>query len=1048
MAHCQDKFPPFPHIIKVEASAGSGKTYALARRYIQLLINPRLEQDDIPLETILAITFTNKAAIEMKERILDLLKRLALDKFRDNKEKEDILSSLGVDEDFARAKAHKIMDCLMQKYNFFQVQTIDSFINAILCGCAFKLGLSANFKVKEEYVDYLSYGLDKLIDRASYDEGIRGMFHNFLLYYLFVENRAGWFPKKDILSSMFSLFSQTNKCARPILRTHVEAQDLLLAKKKVLELMSELQKRLPEKTNATFIKGLSKFLENNPEGFDIDRVSSYFKRDNPPVNKGTDTPTETKELWDNVRMQLKIACESESAAAFNYYIAIFEELMDALKDILRGDDVLFLEALNKEAYRLFSSESFSIPELYYRLACRFKHFLVDEFQDTSILQWENLFIMVEEALAQDGSLFYVGDKKQAIYRFRGGEVSLIEGIHQQFGGISLKEDSLSTNYRSRKEIVEFNNKVFSEENLKRFLDEREEADKEVVRFSLEEKNEILKVFSGSQQQYTEARSSGYVFAQFMDYRNREDINVALKDKILRLIESLHLRFSYKDIAILARKNEQVELLTAWLLEKDIPVESDKTLNIKENAYIKEIVSFLRFLNSPIDNLAFASFILGDIFLKASGLEREEIQDFIFRQRDRIKESMYLYRAFHREFPDAWNGLMEEFFKSVGFVSLYELLISIFSKFKVVANFYAHQGFFMRFLELVKEEEDEHASLGEFLEFLDTAREKKLYVNVTEDDAVKVLTIHKAKGLEFPAVIIPFFELNVKVNSEVIIGEDKLNIVHLKEKYTEYSSGLAGLFSREYLRAFIDELNSIYVALTRPKEELYVFVPSRTERGFNPASLLLPENNFANGKKSGNDKKDALKTDSLVMEIPACKYKDWIPILRDEFTDAAVLSAREEVRKGEVLHYILSFISNLAYQDKSSLLKEAIVKTKLKFAHIRDFQGYIDIINNLLGDKDLRVYFEVNDGEVFQEKEIVDVFGNTKRIDRLIVKPKEAWVIDYKSSRDKDDTYTEQVKEYMRSIRDIYPDRKIKGTLIYLDKLDAEQVVGQVFPQRL
>lgn len=1040
MAHCQDKSPGFPHIIKVEASAGSGKTYTLAKRYIHLLINSWLNPDDIPLETILAITFTNKAAVEMKERILDLLKRIALDAFRNNKEKEDVLSALGVDDDFARAKAHKIMDCLMRNYNFFQVQTIDSFINAILCGCAFKLGLSANFKVKEEYADYLSYGLDNLIDMASSNEDIRKMFHNFLLHYLFVENRLGWFPKKDILLRMLSLFSYANKYARPILRTQVEAQAPLLAKKKALGLMSELRKHLPEKTNAAFIKGLDRFLQYNQKSFNIDSVSNYFKRDNPPVNKGVDLPIETKALWYKVREQLKIACESESAAAFNYYIAIFEGLLGMVKEVLRSDDILFLEALNKEASRLFSSASFSLPELYYRLACRFKHFLIDEFQDTSLLQWENLFIMVEEALAQDGSLFCVGDKKQAIYRFRGGEAALIEGIQRQFRGINLKEDYLNVNYRSHGKIVEFNNKVFCQENLKRFLDAREETDKESVRFSLEQREEILKVFLGCEQQYRGAAGMGYVFVEPLDYKNREDINAALKDRVLSLIEDLHLRFCYKDISILARKNEQVEWLTAWLLERDIPVESEKTLNIKENAYIKEIVSFLRFLNSPIDNLSFASFILGDIFLKASGLERQKMQDFIFRQRDKNRESMYLYRAFRREYPDVWEGLIEEFFRNVGFVSLYELLISIFSKFKVVSNFYEYQGFFMRFLELVREEEDEHSSLGDFLEFFDTAREEKLYVNVTEDDAVKVLTIHKAKGLEFPVTIIPFFELNVKVNSEVVVGEDKFNIVHLKKEYTGYSSGLADLFSREYLKAFIDEMNSIYVALTRPKEELYIFVPLRAEHGFNPASLLLQENNFASGQKSVDNKKDAFKTDALVMEIPAGEYKDWIPALKNEFTDADILLAREEIRKGEVLHYILSFLGNLSKQDKDTILKEAVDKTKIKFAPIRDFQGYIDIINNLLGDKGLKDYFEVNDGEVFQEKEIVDAFGNTKRIDRLIVKPKEAWVIDYKSSRAKDDTYSGQVREYMRSIRDIYPDRKIKGILIYLDKLDVE-IVG-------
>ena len=149
--------PELPSVHIVEASAGSGKTYALAKRYLGLLINPSLKPDQIPLETILAITFTNKAAAEMKERILEFLKKIALDKFSQPKEKADILASLAVEEGYARRKAFKIMDYLIRNYNFFGVQTIDSFINTILSGCAFKLDLTASFKTKKYYSHYISY---------------------------------------------------------------------------------------------------------------------------------------------------------------------------------------------------------------------------------------------------------------------------------------------------------------------------------------------------------------------------------------------------------------------------------------------------------------------------------------------------------------------------------------------------------------------------------------------------------------------------------------------------------------------------------------------------------------------------------------------------------------------------------------------------------------------------------------------------------------------------------------------------------------------------
>ncbi|MCX5708167.1 MAG: UvrD-helicase domain-containing protein [Candidatus Omnitrophica bacterium] len=150
----------FIQVFIVEASAGSGKTYTLAKRYVSLLLDPRLKPQDIPLSAILAITFTNKAAFEMKARILELLKKIALDKFTTVEEKQDILSAIGGNEKKLRQKAYLALDTLIRNYNFFQVQTIDSFINALLSGCAFKLNLSANFRIKNDYSQYLRYSLD------------------------------------------------------------------------------------------------------------------------------------------------------------------------------------------------------------------------------------------------------------------------------------------------------------------------------------------------------------------------------------------------------------------------------------------------------------------------------------------------------------------------------------------------------------------------------------------------------------------------------------------------------------------------------------------------------------------------------------------------------------------------------------------------------------------------------------------------------------------------------------------------------------------------
>ncbi|MFH1442085.1 MAG: UvrD-helicase domain-containing protein [Candidatus Omnitrophota bacterium] len=1038
----------FPQVCIVEASAGSGKTYTLAKRYLQLLINPYLKAEQIPLNTILAITFTNKAAIEMKERILEFLKKIALDKFKDDNEKEDILSSLAVEQGFARQKALRILDEIIRNYNFFQVQTIDSFINAILCGCAFKLDLSANFKTEEDHRQYLAYSLDKLIDRASTDKHILQLFHEFLKQYLFIENKTSWFPKQGILLVLESLFSKVNRYSGVFTANDIKADDLLSRKKDILNLLRELEKNLPQGTNAVLMKNLSGFIEKNKESFDIDNLSAFFKRESFPVNKGYQTPVETKQLWDKIRKNIRELCELESAFAFNYYVEIFNKVAYDLNGICAKEDILFLEALNSRARSLLDEKSLSLPELYYRLASRFRHFLIDEFQDTSKLQWDNLFIMVEEALATRGSLFYVGDKKQAIYRFRGGEVSLIDLVKERFKSSNLIQNTLSKNYRSQKEIVEFNNKVFSRENLIRFISVKEQAQKDSLKLLPEEITQIIEVFSGSEQSYREDKTQGYVQVEYIECKIKQERDDILKDKILDLIDQLKQRFAFSDIALLARKNDEVELLTSWLLEKKIPVESEKTLDIRQNSYIKELVSFLKFLDSPIDNLSFASFILGDIFLKASGFDVKDMREFLFsRNNMNSRAGAYLYRDFRLEFPQVWEDLFEDFFKNVGLVPFYELVISILNKFKIMKEFPSYQGFFMRFLELIKEQEEDYSSISSFLEFFDNLQGDDLYVNIASAQAVRILTIHKSKGLEFPVVIIPFLEMNIEADQEAIISiNNELKLIRLKKKYTEFSSLLESAYRESYLKSFVDELNSIYVALTRPQQELYIFTASRAANGFNPASILLPENNSAQGRKitllchSREGGNPEFINSNNTIDIPPSEYKDWIHLLKDEWTQESVLKARDKVLKGQILHCVLSFIGNLYNQDKQAIINQALGRANKKFPFAGDFNEFRQSIDKLLNHSRIKPYFETKDAEVFLEKEIIDKFGSTKRIDRLIVYPQEVLIIDYKSTKEENADYQQQVRGYIEVIKEIYPDKKIRGMLIYLDDFSLEEVI--------
>lgn len=1037
----------FPEVSIVEASAGSGKTYALAKRYVGLLINTRLKLGAVPLRSILAITFTNKATVEMKERILELLKRIALDVFPSQSEKDDILKMLSVDEDSARTQAGLVMEELIKHYNFFQIQTIDSFINALLLGCALNIDRSAGFKIKRDYSSHLLYCFDLVVEQAAVNKEVYTFLEEFLSHYLFVENKKGWFPKEDILELIKSLFKLTNKYGRLFFVYEGKSIDVINKKKSVFNQIEEISSRFPEGMNGAAKKHIRGFLENNDHVFKIADLPAALNTENVPLNKGGEVSSDFKKDWEKTRKALIELIELDATIAYNPYIKLFQHFLDFFQRVSKEEDVLFLEELNCKARLLFGEEGVTVAELYYRLAARFKHYLIDEFQDTSVLQWRNLEMMIEEALSTGGSLFYVGDKKQAIYRFRGGEVKLFDEVRDKFVHFNVKHSRLTKNWRSQKAIVEFNNTVFSLENIRNALSTSGVA--EELDFCLPAVEEIAGIFEDSRQEYKNEFNLGYVQVERIEEKNQFERNEIIREKLFTLIKELRERcFAYEDMAVLTRDNREVELVTAWFLEADIPVESEKTLNLMENPLIKEIISFLNFLDSPIDDLNFASFILGEIFSRSSGIDQETIREFIFslRRDRRLNQGTALYRLFREEFAEVWSEYIDNFFKSVGFISAYELLVSIYQRFLVLEHFTQNQAFFMKLLELVKAKEDDYAGLTAILLYLKTAPAEDLYVTVTHSDSIKILTIHKAKGLEFPVVIIPFLRMDInpesggKGTASYVVGADssRLGLLRITKNHRMFSSVLREIYARNYKNACIDELNNMYVALTRAQQEMYIFIPKKSGIGNNKGWFLIPQDFSRSGQKNRYEK---TKSDTAPrIMIPPGEYKDWIEKLKDEFGDVSSIRNRDKIINGTILHFMFSCIGNLCEEDKKISIEQAAAQARIRYSFFKgDFSDMERIVFSLLEDVKLKPFFYVFDGRVYREKEVVNIFGAAKRIDRLIVKDGQVWIVDYKTVRDKEEKDQEQVREYKEIISGIYPDKEVKGFILYIEEKEVEEI---------
>lgn len=814
----------FPHIYVVEASAGSGKTRALSERYVDFLLNPPQVPFPIPFDfrNILAITFTNEAANQMRQRVLLVLKKEALEK--------------------GRKKAGNLVDRILRDYSDLRIMTIDSFINLLLIASSLQLKLPPYYEIMPDSSQYLSFALNSLLEDIEAQPKIRNIFLGFMKSYLEIENQRSWYPKRILLNLLDDLHRQENMRAkdfsadlprpvpydtgRGLFKTEAQLKQDLMVFFDCLKSKRNIEQR--------FLRTLEGALDKQGKAF-VASLCEIVKKE--PHLRG-----EVENLWKRIKKKsedyLYVFCHLKN----KFYLEVFFAFQERLREVKEKKRIVFLDELNKKAKELLMKENIVAAEIYYKLSAQIFHYLIDEFQDTSKLQWQNIEVLVEDAISKGGSLFYVGDKKQAIYRFRGGDLRLFDQIKKQFHipSQNLYERKLNFNYRSRWGIVNFNNQVFSQENLTRFLRENKNL-------TIEAQRRILNVFKGNLQALPTKEKKDQkrrcVYTQIVSGKDRGELAKNIKAKLKETLSRLRKRFNDEDILILMRQNSQVREIVGFLIEENIPVASSRTISIGNNFLIKEIISLLNFLNSPTDNLSFAGFILGDIFLKAEGIKQEQLYDwFETLSKEGFRGSFYA--EFRHWQPGVWRDFFEYLFKGAGILPVYDLVSEVYFRFKIGKNFPDFEGFFRHLLEVIKNRQEQEGSLGDFLRWFSDASEEELSVLLPENlPAIKVSTIHKAKGLEANVVILPFVNLEPKLTQRgkpanvVLEDEDKLHLLYFKKEILFAHPHLRDIYQQKYSQAFLDELNCLYVAFTRAKEELHILIPTK-DRKENPIISLL------------------------------------------------------------------------------------------------------------------------------------------------------------------------------------------------------------------
>ncbi|MDD5571241.1 MAG: UvrD-helicase domain-containing protein [Bacteroidales bacterium] len=1040
------------------SSAGSGKTFTLVKEYLKLVL---ADDDCDKFRSILAITFTNKAAGEMKQRVIDTLFDLPVLKNEQTKNLlEQIKNELNIDANIIQARAKNILNTILHNYSDFAIGTIDSFTHKIIRSFANDLKVGFNFEVELDEELILEHVISILLNKAGSDEDITKALVEFIESK--IEDEKSWKVENDILAFSKNLFKEdTYSHFRHLksfsIKDFLELRSLFYKKMKLFEgKINDIGKKgidIIKLKNIEFAdffhgeSGLPKYFEKLAR-FDGDVEllvpNSYVTgaiNDDKFYTKKIDEPT--KKLIDEIKPELIsiyenarqiIEKEKSDYVLFSlinrsiYEIALLNEIEKLIEEYKKQPDKTHISEFNKLISDIVINEP--VPFIYERIGVKYHHFLIDEFQDTSVMQWQNFLPLIENSLANSDFNMVVGDGKQAIYRWRSGEVEQFSNLPEiykpQSEIISEKENILKQNYiqqkldvnrRSKKAIVEFNNDFFG-----------------ITSEQLNDK--YKKIYEDVKQLVKKNSDGGYVGVDFIAADEYEGLTLV---KILNVInEAKTDGYELSDIAILCRSNDDATKTAVFLLENDVNVVSSESLLLCNSPDVCFVVSFMKLLMNEEDNIAKAEILryLADknhintdykeIFGNTVKLNVAEFTDFLKKN----------------NFEVSFSELLD-----VNIYDITEKLVNIF-KLNIKSNIYIQF-----FLDLVLEYSSRfNDNLSDFLVWWEEVKEKKSLAMPEEINAVRIMTIHKAKGLQFPVVILPFagWKTNRLTDYVWLNVEDKgiknMNSVLVSLNKKLLHSDYSGVYEEEENKTFLDELNVLYVAMTRPEERLYVFTKSDGKKDdisgiiknyfvakgdYNENKTLYELGTKTPKVIAVNEKKESNEN---VIRLNSFIYNNWHDkvLLRKNAPDLWNDEAFLKKQRGVLIHDLLSEINAVADVEPAvnSIHSEGLLKSTEK-------EKLKEEIILLLSNPEIKPYFK--EGIIVKsEKEIIKD-GRTYRPDRIILKNNLATVIDFKTGKE-EEKHKKQINEYAGLLKDLGYEVE-ERVLIYIDEGRVVKVAG-------
>lgn len=1002
----------FPHYVILKASAGSGKTTALTERFVYFLLSNKVPYNS--LRNILAITFSNNAAFEMKSRIMQWLKNIY---FQEESSISRFSELTGLSNEELSFRAGEVLDEILNHYSDFQVKTIDSFMTSIFKASALDFDYNPEFEIlmNNESLFRLSYDL---FLKDVEENSIKTEFLNEIIEIINSNsNTYVWNPSERIFNEIKGLHLKINNTDKEFVFNKEYREILKNIEVKLEETIENIKKYI--KSSGLEINRSTKILD------EFDRIieSRNFKVlltkgiKRIPVNKPKDQSLSQKYeniliLWNRFVDVLKDYALYYALTFYLPYLEVYQSFKTLLNKIKQKECKIFIEDINKILSEYLNNSI--VPDIYFRLGEKIHHFFIDEYQDTSPLQWNNLKFLIENALAESGSLFVVGDTKQAIYTFRGADYRIMKSLEEMeiFPSAAKAVKTLDKNYRSRKKIIDFVTEIFMNKVLKH------SAYAEAGKFA---------GFNECQQITKESNMEGYV-----EVKNFvEDEETEIKQYLAECIRDITQRgYQLRDISILAFKNEHVITISQWLNELNMPFISYSSLDVRKRKVTSEILSLLRFLDSPIDDFSFSVFLLGDIFkriIKRDG-EKFSAEEFLIKYRDETT----LYKHFERDFPQLWEKYFRQLFKLSGYLPIYDLVSVALDNFKVFETMPEEEATFIKLLDLVKQfEENGYNSIKDLIDFFETPTDDTIWniTTPTEINAIQVMTIHKAKGLGFPIVFV-YLENNNKPKNRYVLHEDDrgVNVLKITNQIAEKNELLLKIKDEEKKSEIIDLLNTLYVAFTRAEDELYVLCRTDKEDKL-PFDILSEYYGSEIGTKSYKDKPLSLLEHS---ELTASHY----PLLLDLAISDEIIHFNEK-KRGDFIHMLLAQIEYLEENFLENI--DALIDILNKHLHTNFLSSEIKpLIIDMIDHPEIGKFFKQRYEKIFNEMEVIDKEGILHRIDRVVIDKDSVTVIEYKTGSQQQE-HLSQIKLYMNLISDIFKDKRVEGYLYYLDLREVKRV---------